>query len=115
MSCAVTLHALTLGCGLPELLRRPEPHASSAEKLSRTKLVGALSAGQGSAVAFVSTWPDYVSIDHVVVSHAEGNTTAPKFENCSSASARSTDLDLPTARQSCHQEPLCSLRPLRPP
>ena len=40
-----------------------EPHASVAERLSRTRVHGALSAGAGSAVAFVSSWPDHVSID----------------------------------------------------
>jgi hypothetical protein len=44
-----------------------EPHASMGERLSRTKLVGALSAGKGSAVAFVSEWPDHVCIDACVV------------------------------------------------
>lgn len=40
-----------------------EPHASVAMRLSRTKVYGALSAGGGSAVGFVSSWPDHVSID----------------------------------------------------
>ena len=44
-----------------------EPHASVAERLSRTKLVAALSAGKGSAVAFVSEWPEHVCIDACVV------------------------------------------------
>lgn len=44
-----------------------EPHASMAKRLSRTKLMAALSAGAGSAVAFVSEWDDHVSIDHCVV------------------------------------------------
>lgn len=44
-----------------------EPHASMAERLSRTSLQGAVSAGKGSAVAFVSRWEDHVSIDRCVV------------------------------------------------
>ena len=44
-----------------------EPHASVADRLSRTKLFAAISAGKGSALAFVSTWPDHVSIDACVV------------------------------------------------
>jgi len=40
-----------------------EPHASMAKRLSRTKIVGAISAGSGSAVAFVSKWDDHYSID----------------------------------------------------
>ena len=44
-----------------------EPHASIADRLSKTKLVAALSAGSGSAVAFVSEWPEYVCIDKCVV------------------------------------------------
>lgn len=44
-----------------------EPHASMAERLSRTELRSALSVGRGSAVAFVSTWDDCVSIDACVV------------------------------------------------
>lgn len=44
-----------------------EPHASVAQRLSKTKLRAALSAGKGSAVAFVSEWPDHVSIDACVV------------------------------------------------
>ncbi len=45
----------------------PEPHAAIGERLSRTKLVAALSAGKGSALAFVSTWEDHVCIDNCVV------------------------------------------------
>merc|ERR1719313_1248596 len=44
-----------------------EPHKSVAKQLSRTKLVGAISSGDGAAVAFVSDWDDYMSIDGVVV------------------------------------------------
>lgn len=44
-----------------------EPHASIAERLSKTKLIAALSAGSGSAVAFVSSWPEYTCIDKCVV------------------------------------------------
>lgn len=44
-----------------------EPHKSMAKRLSCTKLYAALSAGKGSAIAFVSTWPDHVSIDASVV------------------------------------------------
>ena len=44
-----------------------EPHKSMGDRLSKTKLMAALSAGQGSAVAFVSTWPDHVCIDACVV------------------------------------------------
>ena len=44
-----------------------EPHASRAKRLSRTKVVGALSAGSGSAVGFVSTWKSHVSIDDVAI------------------------------------------------
>jgi hypothetical protein len=44
-----------------------EPHKAIAQRLSKTKMMAALSAGQGSAVAFVSEWPDHVCIDHVVV------------------------------------------------
>ena len=44
-----------------------EPHASIAERLSKTKMIAALSAGSGSAVAFVSEWDDHVSIDKCVV------------------------------------------------
>lgn len=40
-----------------------EPHASMAKRLSCTTVMGALSAGSGSAVGFVSRWPDHVSID----------------------------------------------------
>lgn len=40
-----------------------EPHASMAKRLSLTTVTGALSAGIGSAVGFVSRWPDHVSID----------------------------------------------------
>lgn len=43
-----------------------EPHASIAERLSRTYMLGALSAGSGSAVAFVSDWDDHVCIDSCV-------------------------------------------------
>ena len=44
-----------------------EPHASVAERLSKTRMMAALSAGQGSAVAFVSEWPDHVCIDACLV------------------------------------------------
>ena len=44
-----------------------EPHASVAARLSKTRLMGALSAGKGSALAFVSEWPDHVSIDACVI------------------------------------------------
>lgn len=44
-----------------------EPHKSQAERLSRTTMRAAISAGSGSAVAFVSSWDDHVSIDHIVV------------------------------------------------
>jgi len=44
-----------------------EPHASMGERLSKTRVVVALSAGQGSALAFVSQWDDLVSIDACVV------------------------------------------------
>ena len=44
-----------------------EPHRSNGERLSRPKLVGALSAGKGSAVALVSEWEDHVSIDACAV------------------------------------------------
>jgi len=44
-----------------------EPHKSQASRLSKTRLTAALSAGQGSAVAFVSDWPDHVSIDACVI------------------------------------------------
>ena len=44
-----------------------EPHASVAERLSKTQLYAALSAGKGSALAFVSRWSDHVSIDACVV------------------------------------------------
>ena len=44
-----------------------EPHASIAQRLSKTKVRAAISAGQGSAIAFVSEWDDHVSIDHCVV------------------------------------------------
>ena len=40
-----------------------EPHASIAERLSKTRVWAALSAGKGSALAFVSRWDDRVSID----------------------------------------------------
>ena len=43
------------------------PLASEGERLSRTRIVAALSAGQGSALAFVSTWEDHVSIDSCVI------------------------------------------------
>jgi N-acetylglutamate synthase-like GNAT family acetyltransferase len=58
--------ALTASGGL-NFETLPESHAEQAETLSRTKLVAAISAGAGSAVAFVSTWPDHVSIDACVV------------------------------------------------
>lgn len=41
--------------------------SSESERLIRTKLVGALSVGKGSALAFVSEWPEYISIDASVV------------------------------------------------
>ncbi|KAL3917728.1 MAG: hypothetical protein SGPRY_006291, partial [Prymnesium sp.] len=44
-----------------------EPHASMGERLSKTRVVAALSAGKGSALAFVSEWDDYLSIDACVV------------------------------------------------
>ena len=44
-----------------------EPHKSMGKRLSRTKLMAAISAGAGSAVAFVSDWEDHVSIDYVAV------------------------------------------------
>ena len=44
-----------------------EPHASMGERLSKTRIVAALSAGKGSALAFVSQWEDRVSIDACVV------------------------------------------------
>lgn len=47
-----------------------EPHASMAERLSRTSLKAAISAGKGSALAFVSEWPGHVSIDACVVNPA---------------------------------------------
>jgi len=47
-----------------------EPHASMAEQLSRTRLVAAISAGKGSAIAFVSSWPEHVSIDGCVINPA---------------------------------------------
>lgn len=37
------------------------------QRLSKTRLAAALSAGKGSALAFVSEWPDHVSIDACVV------------------------------------------------
>ena len=40
---------------------------ATAQRLSRTRLAAALSAGQGSALALVSEWPDHVSIDACVV------------------------------------------------
>ena len=43
-----------------------EPHKSKAERLSKTRVVGAISAGSGSAIALVSDWGDKVSIDAVV-------------------------------------------------
>lgn len=44
-----------------------EPHASMAERLAKTRIVSAISAGKGSAIAFVSDWDDHVSIDACVV------------------------------------------------
>eukprot|EP00966_Prymnesium_polylepis_P163790 3786365-Prymnesium_polylepis.1 len=44
-----------------------EPHASMGERLSKTRVMAALSAGKGSALAFVSDWNDVVSIDACVV------------------------------------------------
>jgi len=44
-----------------------EPHKSMGVRLSKTRLVAALSAGKGSALAFVSQWPDHVSIDSCVI------------------------------------------------
>jgi len=44
-----------------------EPHASIGERLSRTRLRAALSAGKGSALAFVSEWSDHVCIDACVI------------------------------------------------
>jgi len=44
-----------------------EPHASIAKRLSSTKIIAAISAGQGSAIAFVSREGDVVSIDSLVV------------------------------------------------
>jgi len=41
--------------------------AQLAQRLSKTRLAAALSAGKGSALAFVSEWPDHVSIDACVV------------------------------------------------
>eukprot|EP00320_Phaeocystis_rex_P009576 CAMPEP_0119071660 /NCGR_PEP_ID=MMETSP1178-20130426/52768_1 /TAXON_ID=33656 /ORGANISM="unid sp, Strain CCMP2000" /LENGTH=227 /DNA_ID=CAMNT_0007053599 /DNA_START=33 /DNA_END=716 /DNA_ORIENTATION=+ len=41
----------------------PEPHASRAKRLSKTKVVGAISAGAGAAIGFVSHWKTHVSID----------------------------------------------------
>ena len=47
-----------------------EPHASVAARLSKTRLAAAISAGKGSALAFVSEWDDHVSIDACVVNPA---------------------------------------------
>ncbi|KAL1499152.1 hypothetical protein AB1Y20_013663 [Prymnesium parvum] len=47
-----------------------EPHASAGERLAKTRLVAALSAGKGSALAFVSEWEERVSIDACVVNPA---------------------------------------------
>ena len=44
-----------------------EPHASIAERLSKTHMLAALSAGHGSAVAFISEWDDHVCIDRCVI------------------------------------------------
>jgi len=44
-----------------------EPHASMAQRLSKTKVMAALSVGKGSAIAFVSTWEDHVSIDACMI------------------------------------------------
>jgi hypothetical protein len=44
-----------------------EPHATIGARLSRTKLMAALSAGAGSAVAFVSEWDDHICVDACVV------------------------------------------------
>lgn len=44
-----------------------EPHKSNGERLSRTKLMAAISSGKGSAAALVSEWDDHVSIDASVV------------------------------------------------
>ncbi len=43
-----------------------EPHRSDAERLSRTRVEAAISAGRGSSLALVSTWDDHVSIDDMV-------------------------------------------------
>lgn len=47
-----------------------EPHASQGEALSRTKVVGAISAGKGSAIAFVSSWDEHVSVDAIIINPA---------------------------------------------
>ena len=44
-----------------------EPHKSMAKRLKRTRMMAAISAGKGSALAFVSDWDDHVSIDACVV------------------------------------------------
>ena len=44
-----------------------EPHASRAKRLSKTKVVGALSSGAGSAVGFVSHWKAHISIDDCAI------------------------------------------------
>lgn len=47
-----------------------EPHASMGARLSRTSIVGAISAGQGSALAFVSTWEGHIAIDAIAINPA---------------------------------------------
>ena len=47
-----------------------EPHALQGEALSRTKVMGAISAGKGSALAFVSYWDKHVSVDAIIINPA---------------------------------------------
>jgi len=47
-----------------------EPHASMGARLSRTNIMGAISAGQGSALAFVSMWEEHIAIDAIAINPA---------------------------------------------
>ena len=43
-----------------------EPHRSNAKRLERSRIAAAISAGHGSSLALVSTWPGHVCVDDLV-------------------------------------------------
>ena len=82
-----------------------EPHKAMGKRLSKTKLMAAISAGAGSAVAFVSEWDGHICIDHVVVNPSymglSENAEAALLENIATAALADgvTDVRLHPAYQ----------------